>query len=203
VVVFGEASTGKTCFTDVFLTGKPFVRYDPTQHSSTRTITLSNSTHNLSLTDLSSTPIIKNDIVFPTSLFRNLPHNADGIVLLYDITDGATFDKLTTVVYQWLWTGRSPAPGSISTQSRPSAPKPTAPRRFGCVLVGTKADVVSQDPSKRQVSRGMAEQWAQSQGFRHFEVDTRDRTQVEGAVEGLVRSIGVMRRRDAMDLEKG
>jgi hypothetical protein len=76
--------------------------------------------------------------------------------------------------------------------------------RFGGVLVGTKVDLTARPAtaSDRKVSRREAEDWAQIQGMKYFEVDTRHLEPVEEAMRALVRSIIRAKRRDGEDLKE-
>ncbi|KAF1847606.1 P-loop containing nucleoside triphosphate hydrolase protein [Cucurbitaria berberidis CBS 394.84] len=196
IVVIGESGVGKTCFTDMFLEGKPFIYYSaigPDMRS--RNLTISNETWSLHLMDLSSTVLRDPDPTFHSQFFEDALGKADGIVLLYDITSGESFEKVTDDAYIYTWMCR---------QLEKSAGERylTGRQRFGCVLVGNKADIVSADPEKRQVGAKMAEQWAHSQGFRHFEVTSNKRTEVEDSVEALVKSIKLAKKQDADEIEE-
>jgi Ras-related protein Rab-39B len=73
-------------------------------------------------------------------------------------------------------------------------------KRFGCVLVGNKRDaIIGENASKRQVDKNMAEQWASSQGSKHFEITSSERGEVEEVVKALVDSIARARRMDQRD----
>jgi predicted GTPase len=73
-------------------------------------------------------------------------------------------------------------------------------KRFGCVVVGNKKDIIDRDEGKRQVKKEMADQWASSQGFRHIEISSNERKEVEDAVQALVDSVQRARRMDAKDI---
>ncbi len=73
-------------------------------------------------------------------------------------------------------------------------------KRFGCVVVGNKKDVVDDNEELREVKKEMAEQWAASQGFRHFEINSHKRGEVEDVVRALVDSVQRARRMDARDV---
>ncbi|KAF1917547.1 hypothetical protein BDU57DRAFT_513855 [Ampelomyces quisqualis] len=54
------------------------------------------------------------------------------------------------------------------------------------ILVGTKNDVVEKNAREREVDTDLAEQWADSQGMRHFELTSFDKEEVQGAVYELL-----------------
>ncbi|KAJ4363428.1 hypothetical protein N0V83_009721 [Neocucurbitaria cava] len=155
----------------------------------------------LSFTDLSSTVLRDTDLTMRSSFFDTTLASADGIFLLYDITSLQSFESLTDSAYFYLWDCRSPSSGGGDSSSGHALKNPDR-RRFGCVVVGNKADVVRAEPEKREVSAEMAEQWASSQGFGHVEVDSNERGEVEGAVETLVESIKIAWKRDAEEVEE-
>ena len=127
--------------------------------------------------------------------------SADGIVLLYDVTQPSTFDGIIAEPYLHAWHCRN----IVFTKDRNTDRLVGANKRFGCVLVGNKRDLVDDDgfgigeEGKRQVPRETAEQWAASQGFQHFNISSNERSQVEDVVRALVDSIQRARRMDARD----
>lgn len=145
--------------------------------------------------DLNLTTLRDTDPNFYVRFFKVALANTDGLVLLYDVTSRESFDKVTNEAYTYVWMCRK-------SVLHTDVPCHTGRQRFGCILVGNKADLVRLDPSKREVSKEMAAQWAQSQGFKHYEVTSNDRGEVEDAVEGLVKSIRSMQRRDKHDSEE-
>jgi uncharacterized protein YchJ len=76
-------------------------------------------------------------------------------------------------------------------------------KRFGCVVVGNKKDLVNGEhgEEKREIDKEEAEQWADSQGFRGLEVSSNNREEVEEAVNALVRSVERAKRMDNRDDE--
>jgi GTPase SAR1 family protein len=118
---------------------------------------------------------------------------ADGIVLLYDITCNLSFASVIHESYLYAWTCRD---NLLVGDNDADAIK----KRFGCVLVGNKRDVlIGEDVAKRQVGEEMAEQWASSQGVRHFEITANKQEEVDQVVEMLVDSIIRARRMDERD----
>ena len=145
--------------------------------------------------DLSSTVLRAHDPQLSTIIFESTLERANGIVLLYDITSSESFEKVTNEAYMYAWTCRkiTRMEGEDLSLER---------QEFGCVLVGSKADIVKRDPGKRQVSQEMAEQWAQSQGFSHFEINTCARKEIQPAVEALARSMKKIRQREMWKAEE-
>lgn len=185
-----------TTYRPQFLEGKPFIYYSAIQPDMrSRKLSISNEPWSLVLMDLSSTVIRDPDPAFQPQFFDTTLTRADGIVLLYDITSQESFEKVTDEAYLYAWMCRH-------SETSAGENYVTGRQRFGCVLVGNKADIVRADPEKRQVRSEMAEQWAQSQGFRHFEVTSNERTEVEETVEALVRHVKRVRKRDAHEIEE-
>ncbi|CAG5178823.1 uncharacterized protein ALTATR162_LOCUS8893 [Alternaria atra] len=122
--------------------------------------------------------------------------SAHGVVLLYDITSLFTFDHLIQHTYLHIWHCRNTVFIKDGTEGSMQGVR----KRFGCVVVGSKKDIVDEDKGKRQVKKEMAEQWAASQGFRHIEISSNERKEVEDAVRDLVDSVQRARRMDARDV---
>ncbi|KAF2126295.1 P-loop containing nucleoside triphosphate hydrolase protein [Dothidotthia symphoricarpi CBS 119687] len=166
VVVLGESGVGKTCFTDMFLTGKHFTRYDPTlPFSNHRTLPLGTQTWDIYPTDLSSTTL-RDPAQSNTEYFQRLLADADGIVLLYDVTDWKSFECVTELAYEAVRTCRGGRP-------------------FACVLVGNKVDVLDKG-GRRRVGRETAEEWAGERGCGFVEVSCFDGEAVVGALGMMV-----------------
>lgn len=189
-----------------FLHGKQFVCYRPGEEDemSRRTISHANQDWTLSLMDLCATGQM-------SSKYRQVLDaylaSADGVVLLYDLTDQRSYENPDSCdyenaikdMYEDLLYCRNTVFTKQGTEGRMVGMK----KRFGCVLVGNKRDVVDQDEGSRQVNKGMAEQFAASQGYRHFEITSLDRAEIERVVEALVDSIQKARWMDAKDADDG
>lgn len=96
-------------------------------------------------------------------------------MLLYDITSLESFEYLTNQAYTYaLMCNEFMCVGE----------------RKECtfVLVGTKKDVVEKEGG-REVDEDLAEQWAESQGMKNFEVTSFDKEEVQGAVCELLRGV--------------
>lgn len=127
--------------------------------------------------DLSSTTIRRAYSDFSPSLFVKSLSQADGIVLLYDMTSLGSFENVISQAYMYARTCNQYMADS--------------PRQFGCeyILVGNKKDITDLTPEQRQVDKELAEQWAQSQGMKHVQVSSLSHEEVEAAVGELLRSI--------------
>lgn len=96
--------------------------------------------------------------------------DTDGIVFLYDVTDGTSFENLTERGYEYVQRCRGEG------------------RRFGCVLVGNKVDLLDEG-RKREVTKEVVEDWAVKQGVECCEISCFDAEGVEEVVRMMVRSI--------------
>jgi GTPase SAR1 family protein len=224
IVVIGEAQVGKTCFIDMvgtsstwsskvtstiryvcvsiiktnlvqFLEGKHFIRH-PIDEPLTRTFTFASTTYNLQLTDLDLSGSISPDylVVLDTYIAA-----AEGIILLYDITSRYSFDRVTKETYMRVWHARNTVFRKTGDLGKMEGLK----KRFGCVVVGNKRDLVNGEDGekKRGIDKEEAEQWAESQGFRGLEVSSNNREEVEEAVNMLVKSVERAKRMDNRDDE--
>ncbi|KAL6705471.1 hypothetical protein ACN47E_006736 [Coniothyrium glycines] len=189
IVVLGEALVGKTCFVDMFLEGRHFILHDAfTSDSRSRTIAVDDQTWKTWLIDLSSSTIRDPDPNLNMDSFENCLARADGVVLLYDVTSQQSFNHVTNEAYMYAWSCRK------------REQYVTGRQRFGCVVVGNKTDLASADGAARQVSKEMAEEWAQSQGSRHLEVTSHSREEIQNAIAAVIRSVIKARRRDLRDM---
>lgn len=139
--------------------------------------------------DISSTMLRESGPTLDKAVFDSSIASCQGIVLIYDVTSHESFDLVTQDAYMHVLRLRQ----AMSTHN------PNWGKRCGFLLVGNKLDLVTELPEKRQVEKEMAEEWAQSQGFRHIEVSSKDRHAVDKAMVTLVSSIEVSRRRDERD----
>jgi GTPase SAR1 family protein len=122
--------------------------------------------------------------------------SADGVVLLYDITEKSSWHEVIDASYPRIYDCRNTIFTRDGTEGRMQGVK----NRFGCVVVGNKRDLVDEDEEKRKVGKEMAEQWAASQGFRHFEITSNERGEVEDVIRALVDSVQRARRMNARDV---
>ncbi|KAF2028174.1 P-loop containing nucleoside triphosphate hydrolase protein [Setomelanomma holmii] len=181
IVVFGEARVGKTCFIDMLTQGRHFVSYTGVLTEDPRhRMVVDNEPVHTEIMDLSSTIIRNADATFASDMFMDFFTRASGVVLLYDITDLASFEHITNQAYMYVWMCKRCRGVKGSCEF---------------VLVGNKADVLQTQPRKREVDTELAEQWAQSQGMRHFEITTNERELVQDVVHALVRAMRRAKRR--------
>ena len=94
----------------------------------------------------------------------NLINNSDGILVMYDITDISTFQKIQS----WI--------ESITERKG---------KNFPIVLVGNKCDLTD----KRVVSKEEGEKEAENYGFPFFETSCKDNINIEKAIIAIVNII--------------
>ncbi len=130
------------------------------------------------LIDINSSVYDQGTQVLHSPFYEHVLYQADGLLLLYDVTSKESFDKITNDAYlRALATRNSVFAGREKERMER--------RGLGCVLVGNKIDLLNRNEEKREVDRETAEQWAESQGFRHTEIRVENRNQVEHAIELL------------------
>ncbi|KAF2996098.1 hypothetical protein E8E13_005037 [Curvularia kusanoi] len=182
VVVFGEPGVGKTCFIDQFCFGKSFVDYNPDDTEVSHPILVEGQAVNLAFMDL-STAFMKPEHRMhgedSAQWARKMLANADGVVLLYDVTSSESFEYITTPACDYLWESRDYREGGIADERK----------NFGCVLVGNKIDLVNQTPMSRRVSQELANGWASTQGMNSIEVDSLAEDGPKSALRLLVKNI--------------
>ncbi|RII23982.1 hypothetical protein CUC08_Gglean012814 [Alternaria sp. MG1] len=187
IIIFGEELVGKTCFID--MVRNPFVNILYKHRFSNVKITNSSCSSSKASTLSVMVPSTPNHFQEPSP-------SADGVVLLYDVTSLFSFDHLIQHTYLQIWQCRNTVFIKDGAEGRMQGLK----KRFGCVVVGNKKDIIDRDEGKRQVKKEMADQWASSQGFRHIEISSNERKEVEDAVQALVDSVQRARRMDARDI---
>ncbi|KAF1942831.1 hypothetical protein EJ02DRAFT_308562, partial [Clathrospora elynae] len=107
IVVFGDTAVGKTCFIDMFLQGKHFIRHSAVElNPLTRDLTVSSQPYTFSFMDLDF--YMLRDSTAPSYKVFIEKHiaGADGIVLLYEITTKASFELAVNETYRYLWSCR-------------------------------------------------------------------------------------------------
>ncbi|CAN9429787.1 unnamed protein product [Alternaria alternata] len=207
IIIFGEELVGKTCFID--MVRNPFVNILYKHRFFNVKITNSSCSSSKASTLSVMVPSTPNHFQEPSHLnlnsdisprYREVLHtyvaSADGVVLLYDVTSLFSFDHLIQHTYLQIWQCRNTVFIKDGAEGRMQGLK----KRFGCVVVGNKKDTIDRDEGKRQVKKEMANQWASSQGFRHIEISSNERKEVEDAVQALVDSVQRARRMDAKDI---
>jgi Ras-related protein Rab-39B len=143
-------------------------------------MTIDNETVDAEFMDISSTTIRNADATFSSDVFMDIFTRASGVVLLYDVASLNSFEHITNQAYMYVWMCKRYR-GEVGSCE--------------FVLVGNKADVLQTKPNMREVDKELAEQWAQSQGMKHFELTTHNREQVQEAVYALMRAIKRARKR--------
>ncbi|KAH7112136.1 P-loop containing nucleoside triphosphate hydrolase protein [Dendryphion nanum] len=192
IVVLGEPGVGKTCFCDRFTHDALFVLHNPTENSRRQGITLGEVDYNLSLIDADASLLRDPDPNFHSMFFVKWLYRADGIILLYDITSKTSFDHIIDDGYLNLIMSRR-------THDTEGIPYMCGAQRFGCVLVGNKADLAAE---KREVSRELAQEWAQTHGIKSIELDTSQTGLINEAMTDLICSILHAEQRDVEDVHK-
>ncbi|KAF2629313.1 P-loop containing nucleoside triphosphate hydrolase protein, partial [Macroventuria anomochaeta] len=183
IVVFGEPSVGKTCFIDQFCYGRSFVIYDPDNSVLSHKIVVDGEASDLTLMDLSTSFLKPEHAMQYTEWAEKMLAEADGIVLLYDVTSLASFEYVIDQAYKFLW-------GCRRLKSESDEEDGGGERgSFGCVLVGNKLDLVDAGKESKAVGRTLAEEWAQSQGIRSIEMVSLEREGPESALKLLVENI--------------
>ncbi|KAF2686276.1 P-loop containing nucleoside triphosphate hydrolase protein [Lentithecium fluviatile CBS 122367] len=201
IVVLGEAGVGKTCFLDMFVNGHHFIRHDgnwmfpsPGFASTQRQLTIDSNPYLITMLDLSLTPMRTQEEGFRSDIFEKQLLDSHGVVFLYDVTDKRSYDLITEHAYTLTYLSRR-------SETYAGKPWPSGRQRFGCVLVGNKADITAKHPEKREVSKGKAGEWASMHGWKSYEVSCYVREELEEVVRGLVESSKKAERRDAEDLQ--
>ncbi|KAF1972319.1 P-loop containing nucleoside triphosphate hydrolase protein [Bimuria novae-zelandiae CBS 107.79] len=198
IVVLGESGIGKTSFTDKVVHDAQYVRYDPTylfgKHGNQMAMNVDGDVHYIRLDDVSLTPIRSPEHGALSEQYATFIRDADGVVLLYDITDSNSYDAITETGWEYVWSRQAKSWGR-------GWDFPNGHKKFGCVLVGNKVDLLQGEGSvKRQVSKDLAEEWASMMGVEHFEVDRFNREALEDVVRALVRSVQWAKRRNLEDI---
>lgn len=126
--------------------------------------------------------------------FNSLFQNHGGFVLLFDVTSKESFDRITDDGYVRIIRNRR----KTTEDGENGIPYPAGQQRFGCILVGNKADL----KTKREVSRDLAQWWADSQNIKYFELDTSKQWPINETVAELVRSTHRAQKWDEEDLDE-
>lgn len=140
--------------------------------------------------DISSTVLRDSDPNLNIDYFKSSLAVAEGIILLYDMTSKNSFERVTDDAYMFTAMCRQPL---YAADDLLSVPK----QGFACALVGNKLDLVESDSTKRAVDKAMAEQWAHSQGYQHYEISTHSREQIDAVVLKLLVDVIKAKKRDA------
>jgi hypothetical protein len=138
--------------------------------------------------DYSSTTVRAADASFSADIFMCGLGSAAGIVLLYDITSLSSFQHITNKAYTY---ARMCNKYMGSEEDGNSCEY---------ILVGNKADLVKEEPRKREVDRDMAEEWAQSQGIKHREVCSHEAEGPHDAARQLITAIKRTKERESREV---
>ena len=195
IVVFGEPGVGKTCFVDQFCYGKSFVLHNPDNNDRQHPILVEGRTTGLTLMDLSTAFLKPEQSMHSANWAETILADADGVVLLYDVTSSQSFEFITAQAYRYLWGCRK------SNSGRREGAEGAERDTFGCVLVGNKADLTTEDQASRAVPLNYANDWALTQCIRSIEVDSLARDGPENALRLLVKNIWKLERLGMMDVK--
>ena len=162
----GNSQVGKTCF---------ILRYTKNTFNSTyiSTIGIDFLTKNALLPNGEQYQILFYDTAGQeryTSIAFNLMKGADGILLMYDVTQRKTFESIT----YWV-----------------KSIKETKGENFPVVLIGNKCDLKEQ----KEISREEGESEAEKNGFLFFETSNKDWTNVEEATMALISKVVELRKK--------
>ncbi|KAF2821505.1 P-loop containing nucleoside triphosphate hydrolase protein [Ophiobolus disseminans] len=180
IAIFGESQVGKTAFLDQFFKARTVNLYHDNRH----TMFVDSKVFDAKYTDISSTALRIADSTFNPDFFVQTLSEAIGVVLIYDITSLESFEHITNGAYMYLWKCKIYMGNDVGGKS------------CECILVGNKVDILEKEPLRREVDREVAEQWAQSQGMKHFELTAREHNPVREAVYDLVRATQKAKERD-------
>jgi GTPase SAR1 family protein len=177
------------------------MRYDPTGQTPRIHIGVGGKTYRLLLQDISTTIPQTGEVAFWRDTIEELYSQADGVVLLYSVTDKDSYEKITTDEYIHLVTSRKQHAELNKPDSKyPCRVRyPAGQQRVGCVLVGNKVDLAD---DHRAVDKQIAQGWADSQGISFFEIDSHNLESIQEAMSALIKSILHAERRDAEGLEE-
>jgi hypothetical protein len=138
--------------------------------------------------DYSSTTVRAADASFSADIFMCGLGSAAGIVLLYDITSLSSFQHITNKAYTY------------ARMCNKYMGSEEDGNTCEYILVGNKADLVKEEPRKREVDRDMAEEWAQSQGIKHREVCSHEAEGPHDAARQLITAIKRTKERESREV---
>ncbi|KAJ4356525.1 uncharacterized protein N0V89_004559 [Didymosphaeria variabile] len=206
ITILGESGVGKTSFADKVSHDTQYWRYAPTISPAFAHMSLQvdGDLYDLNFQDISLTPIRVREPGFADAIINSALRSSRGVVLLYDITSEESYRHVTEFGWTYLWGCRDPGGQSrIGDYEEEYHRFPSETRKFGCVLVGNKVDLVQGDNSeKREVPKELAEEWASMVGVEAFEVDRYDKGVLEDVLRALIRNTNWARRRNEEDSEE-
>ncbi|UPX21226.1 uncharacterized protein EKO05_0011420 [Ascochyta rabiei] len=195
VIVFGDAGVGKTCFIDQFCYGRSFVIYNPDDSVLSHRIVVDDQASLLTLMDLSTSFLKPEHGVQHVEWAEDMLANAQGIVLLYDVTSLESFQYIIDQAYKFLWKCRR-------SKCKNDDEADDGREDFGCVLAGNKLDLAIIEPGSREVSQILAEDWAQTQHIKSIEMDSLEREGPECVLKLLARNIRKTERLDGWKVNR-
>ena len=160
IFTLGNSTVGKTCFIHKFVHNKFNYNYFST-------IGVDYLTKKIILPSGKNVKIIFYDTAGQErykSLSFNLLKNADGILLMYDITNLETFTSITG----WIKSIRE-----------------IKPNDFPIILIGNKCDL----ESKRKIQKEEGEKEAKNNGFLFFETSCKENINIEETINSIVSMI--------------
>jgi GTPase SAR1 family protein len=195
-IVFGEPGVGKTCFVDQYSFSKSFVAYNPDDSVGMHEISIDGRSVKMTLMDLSTSFLEPENAAEYPEWAEKMLKEADGIVLLYNVTNLESFEYITRQAYDFLW--RCRRLGKKTVDGVPEDER----QSFGCVLAGNKLDLVNAKSDARTVDQFLAEDWAYTQGFRSIELNSLARSGPEQALKLLVKNVWKLEQLGLMKLKE-
>ena len=159
ILTIGESGVGKTCILRRFVENKFLKNHLATIgiDFKTKTLTINNQEIKLKIWDTAGQERFRN---ITTQYYKG----ADGIVLVYDVTDEASYDKIRDWMEQIL----------SNTQQE----------EIGLVLMGNKCDM-----EPRNVTEEMGKKMAEELKIDYYETSALNGQGIKEAFEGLTRDI--------------
>src|SRR3990167_6288926 len=159
VVVIGDPGVGKTCLMQRYMNGTFSSEYRTTVGAdflSTK-ITVNETTYNLQVWDTAGQEKFQS---IGSAFYRG----SDCCVIVYDITNPGSFEKMNTWKHEFL------EQGDIKN-----------PEKFPFIIIGNKAD----REAERKVEKSKALHWVEQQGkfVHYFETSAKNNTQVSQCFE--------------------
>lgn len=159
ILTIGESGVGKTCLLIRYTENKFQKNYLTTIgiDFKSKNITLHNKSVKLKIWDTAGQERFRN-------ITQQYYKGADGIVLVFDVTEAASFEKISDWMKQ------------INTYTQPD--------KIGIVLLGNKVDM-----ENRQVKQEQAQEVAKSFGVQYFETSAHTNFNVEESFKFLAEEI--------------
>lgn len=110
-VILGESGVGKTSLADKVAHDTQYHHYDPfanTEGSTRMNLNVGSDVLEILIKDISLTPIRIRESGFVAGVFDRALREADGAILLYDITSEESYRHVTDFGWDYVWMCRSP-----------------------------------------------------------------------------------------------